>query len=242
MALLTVFLCIILLVLLVTWAKLNPFLAFLVVSIVAGLLLGMPLNKVSGSVQKGLGDTLGSLAVIICLGAMLGKLIAFSGAAQKITEVLVKAIGLKHIQWALMVAGFIIGIPLFYGIGFVLVVPLIFAITYKYKLPVIYIGLPMLAALSVTHGFLPPHPSPSALVVLFNANMGLTLIYGLVIAIPTIIRCHAPRWQLLWLMRYPPNCYPVALTAFLPRYYQLYCLWPVRFFFSSAQTKVIFIN
>jgi Gnt-I system high-affinity gluconate transporter len=187
MALLTVFLCIILLVLLVTWAKLNPFLAFLVVSIVAGLLLGMPLNKVSGSVQKGLGDTLGSLAVIICLGAMLGKLIAFSGAAQKITEVLVKAIGLKHIQWALMVAGFIIGIPLFYGIGFVLVVPLIFAITYKYKLPVIYIGLPMLAALSVTHGFLPPHPSPSALVVLFNANMGLTLIYGLVIAIPTII-------------------------------------------------------
>jgi Gnt-I system high-affinity gluconate transporter len=191
MALITVFLCIVLLVILITWAKLNPFLAFLIVSVIAGILLGMPLNKVSGSVQKGLGDTLGntsgSLAIIICLGAMLGKLIAVSGAAQKITEVLVKAIGLKHIQWALVVAGFIIGIPLFYGIGFVLVVPLIFSITYKYKLPVVYIGLPMLAALSVTHGFLPPHPSPSALVVLFNANMGLTLIYGLIIAIPTII-------------------------------------------------------
>ena len=187
MALLTILACIILLVILVTWAKLNPFLAFLIVSIVAGLLLGIPLSKVTASVQKGLGDTLGSLAIIICLGAMLGKLIAFSGAAQKIADVLVRAIGVKHIQWALVITGFIVGIPLFYGIGFVIVVPLIFSIVYKYKLPAVYIGLPMLAALSVDHGFLPPHPSPAALVVIFHANMGLTLIYGMIIAIPTII-------------------------------------------------------
>jgi len=187
MALLTILACIILLVILVTWAKLNPFLSFLIVSIVAGLLLGIPLSKVTASVQKGLGDTLGSLAIIICLGAMLGKLIAFSGAAQKIADVLVRAIGVKHIQWALVITGFIVGIPLFYGIGFVIVVPLIFSIVYKYKLPAVYIGLPMLAALSVDHGFLPPHPSPAALVVIFHANMGLTLIYGMIIAIPTII-------------------------------------------------------
>jgi Gnt-I system high-affinity gluconate transporter len=90
-------------------------------------------------------------------------------------------------QWALMITGFIIGIPLFYGVGFVLMVPLIFSVVYQYKLPAVYIGLPMLAALSVTHGFLPPHPSPTALVTQFGASMGVTLLYGLLIAIPTII-------------------------------------------------------
>jgi Gnt-I system high-affinity gluconate transporter len=187
MALLTILICIILLVLLVSWGKVNPFIAFLLVSIAAGLMLGIPINKVTASVQKGMGDILGQLLIIICLGAMLGKLVAVSGAAQKIAEVLVNAVGKKHIQWALVTAGFIIGIPLFYGIGFVLMVPLIFSVVYKYKLPAVYIGLPMLASLSVTHGFLPPHPSPSALVVLFHANMATTFIYGLIIAIPAII-------------------------------------------------------
>jgi len=187
MAILSILICLILLVILVTWAKLNPFVAFLIVSILAGLLLGIPMGKVVASVQKGLGDTLGQLAIIICLGAMLGKLIAVSGAAQKITETMVNAVGEKRIQWAMVVTGFIVGIPLFYGIGFVLLVPFIFSVVYKYKLPAVYIGLPMLAALSVTHGFLPPHPSPTALVVMFHANMGLTLIYGLMIAIPAIV-------------------------------------------------------
>lgn len=184
---LVIFFCIVLLILLVSWAKVNPFLAFLIVSITAGLCLGIPLGKIAGSVQKGLGDTLGQLAIIICLGAMLGKLVATSGAAQKIAEVLVNAFGTKYIQLALVTAAFVVGIPLFYGIGFVLMVPLIFSVTYKYKLPAVYIGLPMLAALSVTHGFLPPHPSPSALVVQFQANMGITLLYGLIVGIPAII-------------------------------------------------------
>ncbi|WP_423145942.1 gluconate:H+ symporter [Rubrolithibacter danxiaensis] len=187
MSLIIILLSIILLVLLATWGKINPFLAFLIVSIVAGLCLGIPLNQVVASVEKGMGDTLGSLVIVICLGAMLGKLVANSGAAQKIAMVLVNAVGEKYIQWALMVTGFIIGLPLFYGIGFVLMVPLIFSIVYKYKLPAVYIGLPMLAALSVTHGYLPPHPSPVALVVQFNASMGLTLLYGMAIAIPAII-------------------------------------------------------
>jgi Gnt-I system high-affinity gluconate transporter len=184
---LVILFCIVLLILLVSWAKVNPFLAFLLVSIIAGVMLGIPVNKVTASVQKGMGDILGQLLIIICLGAMLGKLVAVSGAAQKIAEVLVNAVGKKYIQWALVAAGFIIGIPLFYGIGFVLMVPLIFSVVYKYKLPAVYIGLPMLASLSVTHGFLPPHPSPSALVVLFNANMATTFIYGLMIAIPAIV-------------------------------------------------------
>jgi len=187
MILLTILFCILLLVLLVSWLKVTPFVAFLIVSITAGLLLGIPLDKVTASVQKGLGDTLSSITIIICLGAMLGKLVAESGAAQKIAEVLVNAFGVKYVQWALLIVGFIIGIPLFYNTGFVLVVPLIFSVTYKYKLPAVYIGLPMLAALSVTHGFLPPHPSPTALVAIFHANMGTTLFYGLILAIPAVI-------------------------------------------------------
>src|SRR5665647_358935 len=187
MTFLIIFLCIVGLVLMITWGKINPLLAFLVVSIAAGLFLGIPFNKVIGSVQKGIGDTLGSLVIIIAFGAMLGKLVADSGAAQKIASVMMKAFGEKYIQWAFVVTGFIIGIPLFYGVGFVLMVPLVFSVVYQYKLPAVYIGLPMLAALSVTFGFLPPHPSPTALVVQFHANMGLTLMYGLIIAIPAII-------------------------------------------------------
>lgn len=187
MTLLIIFICIIALILLITWGKVNAFIAFLVVSILTGLAIGIPLNEVSNSVQKGIGDTLGSLVIIICLGAMLGKLVADSGAAEKITSVLAVVFGQRHIQWALMVTGFIVGIPLFYNVGFVLLVPLIFSVVYKYKLPAVYIGLPMLAALSVTHGFLPPHPSPAALVAQFKANMGITLMYGLTIAIPAII-------------------------------------------------------
>ena len=187
MTFLIIFLCIAGLVLLISWVKLNPFLAFLIVSTTAGLLLGIPFNKIVGSVQKGIGDTLGSLVVIIVLGAMLGKLVADSGAAQKIAAVMMNKFGEKYIQWALVVTGFIIGIPLFYGVGFVLMVPLIFSVAYQYKLNAVYIGLPMLAALSVTFGFLPPHPAPTALVIQFNANMGLTLLYGLIIAIPAIV-------------------------------------------------------
>ena len=187
MTILTVAFCILLLILLITWGKVNAFLAFLIVSFTGGLLLGIPLAKITGSVQKGLGDTLGGLLIIICLGAMLGKLVAESGAAKRITDTLMKAFGPSRIQWALMITGFVVGIPLFYNVGFVLMVPLIFSVVYQYKLPAVYIGLPMLASLSVTHGFLPPHPSPAALVGQFQANMGLTLLYGLIIAIPTII-------------------------------------------------------
>lgn len=187
MTILIVLLCILFLIVLVSAFRVNAFIAFLIVSILAGILLGIPLNKVTASVEKGIGDILGSLIVIITVGAMLGKLVAQSGAAQRIASSMMNFCGEKYIQWGVMTTGFLIGIPLFYGIGFVLMVPLIFSIVYKYKLPVIYIGLPMLAALSVTHGFLPPHPSPSALVIQFKANMGLTLLYGLIVAIPAII-------------------------------------------------------
>src|SRR3954470_3838676 len=187
MSILIVLLCIVILILLITWGKMNAFLAFLIISILAGLLLKLPAEKIMSAMQQGMGDTLGSLVSIICLGAMLGKLVAESGAAQKIAAVMMNAFGVKYVQWALVITGFIIGIPLFYGVGFVLMVPLIFSVVYQYKLPAVYIGLPMLAALSVTFGFLPPHPSPSALVIQFHADMGLPLIYGFFLTLPAII-------------------------------------------------------
>lgn len=183
----SVLVCIAILIVLIAWFRFNTFIAFLLVSVLAGFLFGMPAAKIMKSVEFGIGDTLGSLVIIIALGAMLGKMVAESGAAQKIAAVLMRVFGKKYMQWALMITGFIIGIPLFYGVGFVLMVPLIFSIVYQYKMPAVYIGLPMLASLSVTHGFLPPHPSPTALIQQLHGNMGVTLLYGLMLAVPAII-------------------------------------------------------
>lgn len=187
MAFVIVACCIALLVLLLTWGKLNAFLAFLIVAIISGIWLNVPIQKIPAALQKGIGDTVGSLMMILTLGAMLGKLVAESGAAKQIAGTLMQTFGPKYVQWALLIAGFIIGIPLYYGVGFVLMVPLIFSVIYQYKLPAVYIGLPTLAALSVTHGFLPPHPSPVVLAGQFKANMGITLMYGLAVAIPAVI-------------------------------------------------------
>ena len=176
-----------LLVLLITYWKVNSFIAFLLVSLFAGICLGLPLQDIAKSIQKGLGDTLGSLVVILVLGAMLGKLVASSGAAKQISGTLIDLFGLKNITWGLMLTGFVIGIPLFYNVGFVLMIPLIFSLVQQYKIPPLLAGVPMMASLSVAHGFLPPHPSPAALVAQFHANMGETLMLGIIVAIPAII-------------------------------------------------------
>ena len=176
-----------LLILLIGWAKFNPFVAFLVVSLLAGWWLGIPLEKLTTSVKTGIGSIMGDLVIIICLGAMLGKMVAESGAAQKISDVSLRLFGKKYFNWAMMFTGFVVGIPLFYNVGFVLLVPLIFSVVYRTGMPAVYTALPMLAALSVTHGFLPPHPSPSAITVQLNAATGTVLLYGILIAIPTII-------------------------------------------------------
>jgi len=187
MSFIILLLAIALLIALMGWVKLNTFLSFLIVSILSGLAFGMNITKVTAAIQKGMGDTLGSLLVIIGLGAILGKMVADSGAAQKISSGLMNAFGRKYLVWALVLTSFIVGIPLFYNVGFFLMVPLIITISYKYKIPAVYIGLPALAAMSVTHGYLPPHPSPTALVTQYHADMGITLLYGFIIAIPAII-------------------------------------------------------
>jgi gluconate transporter len=182
-----VFASIVLLVLLISWGKVQPFLAFLVASSVAAVLLGLPPEQVPGVLEKGIGNLLGGLLAIVCIGAMFGKLVANSGAAQKIAMVLMRAFGEKNATWALMFTGFLVGIPLFYNVGFVLLVPLVFSVVQQTKVPPIYLGIPMFASLSVTHGFLPPHPAPTAMLPMFNADLATTLFYGLIVALPAMI-------------------------------------------------------
>jgi len=172
---------------LTTWAKMNVFLTFIIVSIMAALLLGMPLEMIPKTINKGIGDMLGSLVVVIVLGGMLGKLVGVSGAAQRIATSMRNAFGEKYITWAMSLTGLIVGIPLYYNVGFFLLIPIIFSVAARYKLPLVYIGIPMLTALSVMHGFLPPHPSPMALTVQFQADIAKVFMYGFIIAIPTII-------------------------------------------------------
>lgn len=161
--------------------------ALLIVAIVTGLGLGMPVAKVMTSVAGGIGSTLGSMVMVLALGAMMGKLIEDSGAAKKIVAILMRAFGQKNIQWAVLLTGLLVGIPLFYNAGFVVLIPLVFAISSATGLPKLYIGIPMAAALSITHGFLPPHPGPVALSALFQADIGKTLLYGLLLSFPIAV-------------------------------------------------------
>ncbi|MBN1791438.1 MAG: gluconate transporter [Bacteroidales bacterium] len=187
MPILIVFLGIVLLIVLITLVRLETFLSFVIVSLAVGLAVGMKPDDLIKSVEEGLGSTLGSLVMILGFGAMLGKLVAESGAAQRISSSLIHLFGIKHIQWAMVLTGFIVGVSMFYSVAFVILVPLIFTVAASTRLPLLYVGIPMIASLSVTHGFLPPHPSPSAIAVMFNADVGKTLLYGIIIAIPVII-------------------------------------------------------
>lgn len=162
-------------------------LALLGVAAVTGLLLGLPVTKVVSSINSGIGSTLSGTIMVLALGAMIGKLAEESGAAQKLVLVLSEKFGVTNIQWAVLCTGLLAGIPLFYNAGFVVLIPLVYAIAKTTRLPLLYVGLPMAASLSVTHGFLPPHPGPVALSGIFRADIGLTLLYGLILAVPIAI-------------------------------------------------------
>lgn len=178
---------IIALLILIMGLKLNTFISLIIVSFGVALALGMPLEEIVKTIEAGLGGTLGHIALIFGLGAMLGKLIADSGGAQRIATTLVNKFGEKNIQWAVVAASFIIGIALFFEVGLVLLIPIVFAISKELKISILYLGIPMTAALSVTHGFLPPHPGPTVIAGEYGANIGEVLLYGFIIAVPTVI-------------------------------------------------------
>ncbi len=187
MPLLIVALGIILLLVLIMKLEVNTFISLIVVSFLIAFALGMPLNEIVGTIQSGLGDTLGGIALVFGLGAILGKLIADAGGAQRIAITLIDRFGEKRIQWAVVAAGFILGIALFFEVGLVLLIPIVYQISKQLRVSFLWLGLPMTTALSVTHAFLPPHPGPTVIAQQYGANIGLVLLYGFIIAIPTVI-------------------------------------------------------
>ena len=187
MTVLAVVLLIALLIVLISWGRVPPFAAFIAIALIAALCFGMPLTDIGKSIERGVGDMLGGIAAIICLGSMFGRTIADSGAARSIANALIGVVGLRFILIAMALTGLIVGIPLFYSVGFVVMVPLIFSVAARTQLPVVQLGIPLLCGLSVAHGFLPPHPSPLALVKLFGADLGVTLIYGMIVGGVTVM-------------------------------------------------------
>lgn len=178
---------IVLLLILITGFKLNTFVSLIIVAFIVALALGMPLENVVSSIEGGLGGTLGHIALIFGLGAMLGRLIADAGGAQRIAMTLINKFGEKRIQWAVVVASFIVGIALFFEVGLVLLIPIVFSIAKELRISILYLGIPMAAALLATHSFLPPHPGPTVIAGEYGADLGVVLLYGIMIAIPTVI-------------------------------------------------------
>jgi gluconate:H+ symporter, GntP family len=173
------------LIVLIARVKLHPFIALIVVSLAMGIVGGMqPLAAVK-AFQDGVGATLGFIAVVVGLGTMLGKIMAESGAATRIARTLIDLFGERRVHWAIMLVGFIVGIPVFFQVGFVLLIPLVFTIARRTGMSLVKIGIPLVAGLSVVHGMLPPHPAAMLAVTAFNADVGRTILYGLIVGIPT---------------------------------------------------------
>lgn len=169
-----------------TLKKWSPFLALLAAALLIGFLNGMSVPDITKAIEKGVGSILGSMALILCLGAMQGRVLEKTGAAKVISRYLMEKFGKKGIQWAVLLMGLLVGIPLFYNAGFVILVPFVFTIAAGAGVPLLYVAIPLSAALSVTHGFLPPHPGPVSLASIFNASIGKTMLYGLLVTIPIV--------------------------------------------------------
>ena len=176
-----------LLLLLIAVARLNAFVALTITAFAVGLAKGMDLSVLIKSIQSGIGSTLGSLILVLGFGVMLGSILSETGAAQQISDSLIRIFGAKRAKLALVVTGFSVGLAMFYNAGFVILIPLAFLMAARTGLPLVYLGVAMASSLSVTHGFLPPHPGPTAIVGIFKADMGRTLLLGIAAAIPAII-------------------------------------------------------
>lgn len=185
---LLIILAILVLVTLISVLKLQPFISFLVVSLGLGMAGSLSTEQTISAIQKGIGGTLGSIIPIIILGAMMGKMVAKSKATFVLSEHFVQLFGPKNLPIAFMLIGFIVGLPLFFSVAFLLLTPLVLSTAERYNIPPVYLGVPMLASLSITQGFLPPHPAPYYLVMhLPGAEMGATLGYGILISIPAML-------------------------------------------------------
>ncbi len=178
-------LAVITLIVLIARFKLHPFVALVSVSLAMGLASGMTPGVAVKSFQDGVGNVLGFIAIVVALGTMLGKMMAESGAATRIAITLIDLFGERRVHWAIMFVAFIVGIPVFFQVGFVLLIPLVFTIARRTGMSLIKIGIPLVAGLSVVHGMLPPHPAAMLAVTAYHADVGRTILYGLIVGIPT---------------------------------------------------------
>ncbi|TVX93681.1 GntP family permease [Paenibacillus agilis] len=167
--------------------KWNPFVTLLLAALMLGLLSGMNPLDVVKSVIGGMGGTLGKIAIVIGLGTMLGKMMAESGGAERIATTLVDKFGAKRVHWSMMFVGFIVGIPVFFEVGLILLIPIVFTVARKTNMSLLQIGIPILAGLSIVHGLVPPHPAPMIAIDAFNADLGMTILYSLIVGLPAAI-------------------------------------------------------
>jgi GntP family gluconate:H+ symporter len=175
------------LIILITRYRVHPFIALALAAIFLGLIAGLPAEKVVKSFQTGFGGVVGFVGIVLGLGTMLGKMMAESGGADQIAKALLDRFGTRRVHWAMMFVAFIVGIPLFFEIGFVLLMPLVFIMAKRVAMPLVKIAIPLLAGLSVVHGLVPPHPGPLLAISIFGADIGKTILYGLIVGLPTAI-------------------------------------------------------
>jgi GntP family gluconate:H+ symporter len=176
---------IIALVVLIGRFKLNPFVVLLSVSVALALVTGMPVAAIAKSFETGVGGTLGHIAIIVALGTMLGKMMAESGGSDRIAGTLIELFGEKRVPWAMVTIGLLVGLPVFFEVGFVLLVPIAFNVARRTGMSMVAVGIPMVVGLSVVHGLIPPHPAATMAVNAYNADIGRTVLFGLLVGIPT---------------------------------------------------------
>jgi gluconate transporter len=176
-----------LLLALILWARLHAFLALLLTSMALGLACGMGPAKVLKSIQTGFGEALGFIAVVVALGAMIGRFLEHSGGGRALADSLLQTFGKDRAVWAVLVSAFLIGLPIFFEVGFIILVPVAWSLARESKTSLLYFGLPIAAALTVTHAMVPPHPAPAAAAQLLGADLGKTILYGIAVSIPMAI-------------------------------------------------------
>jgi GntP family gluconate:H+ symporter len=176
-------------VLLIVVLKMHPFLSLILGSAFVGLAAPVPLPKIVTNFELGVGTTLSEVGLLIALGAMLGKLLADSGGADRVIDKLLSKASKAMVPWAMALVAIIIGLPMFFEIGLVLLLPVIVLVTQRSGLKLMRVAIPALAGLSVLHGLIPPHPGPLIAIAAVHAQLGTTLALGIVVAIPTVILC-----------------------------------------------------
>jgi gluconate transporter len=176
-----------LLLVLILVLKLHAFLALLLASMALGLGAGMPPERVLKSIQNGFGEALGFIAVVVGLGAMIGRFLEYSGGGRALADWLLERFGRDRAAWAMLVSAFLVGLPIFFEVGFIILVPLVWSLARESKRSLLYYGLPTAAALTMTHSLVPPHPAPAAASAVFGADLGRTILYGAAVSIPMAI-------------------------------------------------------